>query len=265
MAFAERHDRVRFVDIDGDGVFELLDWGEGEQARLLDSSGKTLWKFPIANEEAIYDVAAGDLDGDGLPEFVTATDSGLNRIDRTGRKIWHKPASTSMELEIVDTNGDGIGELIEANDEPQVILRDATGEPLRNLMNLGDAYAFTLVKHENPARPPQLLVAGDERITLKSLDDEKVIHLPAPACVSYYVAFGTHIQFEADRKPTFAVMTTALEGESTLYLYDADQKLIFQETMIGHFATIAAVAKPGGGQRLLIGGDRTVWEYVPAK
>lgn len=59
---------------------------------------------------AAYDIAAADLDGDGIDELLAATDEGVLSIGRYETRLISMPVVASIE--VGDLNGDGVDDLI---------------------------------------------------------------------------------------------------------------------------------------------------------
>ena len=55
------------------------------QVGLMDSEGRRLWVYQGVR---VYDMAVGDLDGDGELEFYVGTSDGLHCLDHNGQRIW---------------------------------------------------------------------------------------------------------------------------------------------------------------------------------
>ena len=108
---------ARFVDIDGDGDYEILSRTMNEnQVRALDpKTGQTLWvspmTLPAADHPQASQMAIGDIDGDQLPEVIIVTYDGyVICIDgRNGsihwtRKLDYKINNPRLELKQITDN-----------------------------------------------------------------------------------------------------------------------------------------------------------------
>lgn len=254
---------LRIVDLEADGTFEFLDDGELDGVVLLDSQGKAVWKFPGEAETCLaMSIRPGDLDGDGRVDFIVACDDGLRRIDQDGKVIWTKPVTELVQVEILDTNHDGISEIAASTNEGALTIHDAAGDAVKILAD-EEGYFFAVVNPAADNELAQIVVPGEGEFRLLSISDEDPILLPAPSVTSYSPVLATRVKFTPDRPADLAVLVYPLDGTSTLYLYDADRKLVFQEVLNKNCTAMAAVARPGGGQRLLVGSKGMVWEYRP--
>lgn len=107
--------RIQFVATKTKGVWEFLDrGGHGwSDASLYGKDGHLLWAY--GGMPGVDDMAAGDLDGDGQPEFVVGFNGagGLRCLDDTAHEQWRKMGGNIWHVEIVDMDGDGKPEIIQ--------------------------------------------------------------------------------------------------------------------------------------------------------
>jgi len=108
----------------GDGRW-LMGFGrqDGQFACVNVNDGTVRWEFAL--EASASDVAAGDVDGDGRPEFVFGTSHGalyaLGDGDDGPRLVWKVDAGSGLGAPILaDVNGDGVCEIIAASVEGYV-------------------------------------------------------------------------------------------------------------------------------------------------
>jgi outer membrane protein assembly factor BamB len=129
------------VEVNGDGTLDAVVGDAGGGIHALDGrTGKVLWSrstnTPSTPRPAIEaGIAAGDLDGDGVSELVTANWEGTVESLRssTGQPIWssHGDGRVRASPVLVDVNGDGKLEVIVAWETGAVrILDGATGREL---------------------------------------------------------------------------------------------------------------------------------------
>jgi hypothetical protein len=77
---------------------------------LIGEDGVRLWQPDRL--AGMDDMAAGDLDGDGIPEIVVGYNggSGVHLYDAAGKPRWRKLDGNVWHVEILDTDGDGHGD-----------------------------------------------------------------------------------------------------------------------------------------------------------
>jgi hypothetical protein len=101
------------VDLEGDGVCEYVARGSIDGAAVFDHQGALLWTYGQYTKEntGIDNLTIGDLDGDGVAEFVVSWD-GIEVFDKSGnRRSQVKEEYGDSQIEVVDTDGDGKNEL----------------------------------------------------------------------------------------------------------------------------------------------------------
>ena len=171
-----------FLDVDGDGTFEFLNRGGSgwQEASLIDASGRTLW---MCNRgPGVNDMASGDLDGDGLAEFVVGYNGGggVHLLDGNGLQKWQQSDGNVWHVEIVDTDGDGSPEIVHSNTAGQITVRDATGQAIGQV-NPGPYFSdFSLCRWPTNDDPSRLLLAEDGQIWLFDFDGTTVAQFDAP-------------------------------------------------------------------------------------
>jgi outer membrane protein assembly factor BamB len=103
-----------------------------EQVKAYDATGKALWTYPEARTQAIDDVWASDLDGDGRDEVIVGFNAGtgLHVLDHRGKLVWKStdigdvwhvcagPVLGDGHMQIVTTDGGGIVHLFGADGTP---------------------------------------------------------------------------------------------------------------------------------------------------
>lgn len=265
---------VDFIDVEGDGTFEFLNrGGEGWQpASLLDQYGKVLWtqgsRFnPFA--PAVDDMAGGDLDGDGLAEFVVGHNGGggVRMIDRNGNQVWQQPDANVWRVELVDTDADGKLEIVHSNAGGQITVRDGEGKILSRARPKPYFSSFSICRWPTQKDRAYALLAEEGRIWLFDFDASTAAQFDAPDCASRGMARGTPVRLKIGEPEYLAVLVEFRNWDrSVLYVYDSDKKLVYQEVLDEVCPLIAAVSL--GDEKaecLLIGGEGKVWKYTPAE
>ncbi|MEX1229729.1 MAG: hypothetical protein WEB58_05795 [Planctomycetaceae bacterium] len=260
---------VQFVDIDGDGTYELLNRGGlgWQQASLMDDDGSLLWTSDAG--AGVDDMAAGDLDGDGTAEFVVGYNGsdGIHQLDKDGKLKWKQNDFNVWHVEVTDTDGDGTNEIVHSNAAGQITIRDAAGAILRQ--NRPEPYLsrFTLAHWPTKTDPQYLLYAQNARIWLYDFDAKTIADFDAP-----YVGLigsagetkGTPVTLDAGQPPYFAIVVEfAIWPRAVLSLYDNGSKLVYQEVLEAPCAALAALPNADGeGESLYVGTEGNVWKYT---
>ncbi len=121
------------IDLDRDGTCELLAGGLNEDAICaVTMGGRVLWKYNTKGMP--FEIEAGDIDGDRLPEIVATiapSKSEIIVLDRSGRLIRTiSPPVIVTQLEVADLNGDSADDIIVAGYGGKVVAYDRQGRTL---------------------------------------------------------------------------------------------------------------------------------------
>lgn len=293
-------DNLRIVKLDKER-FGFLSWGSMQGVRIFDDSGKEIWSYGkrdvdfgnlIKDEKErdedyekstyVMEAAVGDLDGDGVSEYIVARKSnGVHAFDQQGNEKWFQPDDFPNDpLEIADLDGDGKNELLQGGK-----VRDGNGNLLREIKGrLGDTTLFvndekgrflvewcdiyeskltcsdenkkTLFSGEAPlnevkTEPERTDVPGHSEL---SFTRDKLSVTPYPKAV--WVSLDKN-------KPKYLAVVAAYIGppRANLYIYEPNGNLVFHELLGEDAETIAVLPGQDGNEELLVGGKNTIWKY----
>jgi len=109
--------KVSLVDVDNNGVYELLLGGRGGRLHVLNSDGSVMWVWDEPNTANIHGAPQGlDVDGDGFIEVFIVTSGGfVHRISHDGDLVWTSPqahAGGHWSPTVCDLEQDGRYEVI---------------------------------------------------------------------------------------------------------------------------------------------------------
>jgi hypothetical protein len=232
----------------------------GEDAQLMDLSGKTLWTY--GGLQGVDDAAGGDINGDGKLEFVVGFNGagGVHLIDWQGRKMWRQGDGNVWHVEMVDVNGDGKLEIVHSNAGGMMTIRSATGSVIRQSKPATYFSHFSLCHWPTITSKQYALQAADGYLYILDFNGGTVAKLNAPNCGFLGEAHGVPIRFQSGGTEMFAVLVVFDNWHaSVLYVYGVGQKLVYEEVLPGVF-TSAAVVPSGAakGDLLLLGGKNEV-------
>jgi len=107
------------ADLDGDGTMETVIRVKGDVIQIYDSKGKMTGSFPVAPIITTHGfrrpsyVAVADVNGDKVPEILTADGCRLYVLDRDGKLVWKSSYMEGMWfVGVADMNGDGRPEIL---------------------------------------------------------------------------------------------------------------------------------------------------------
>ncbi len=290
----DRFYKMRLLDVEGDGVCEVLASGGLDGIALFDHQGNVV--FSRGKDEkgksSIQEVTAGDLDGDGVQEFIVSWGfepwQGLELLDRYGNSKWrHQEEYSPGETEVADVNGDGKPELVEER-AGELNIRDADGkfkEVVKTPVYLWHVSLCPPAKNQGPPKDLAVREGGvwlidldgknytryDAPLSHIKLDKPRVIGVPG---LTEQMTFDTEdvyqakcvlAELEKDQPKYLAVVAnfTAL-NRSLFYLYDSQGKLIFEEILPEECNAIAILPSENssGRDEILVSGKKTVWRYA---
>ncbi len=274
-----RLSRVQFVATNTKGVWEYLDrGGHGwSDASLYGKGGQLLWVY--GGMPGLDDMAAGDLDGDGRPEFVAGLNGagGLRCLDDNSHEQWHKPGGNIWHVEIVDA--DGKPEIIHTGVQGGFAVRDRHGKFLREMIPGGNTLSllrpycsnFSLCPWPDPKKPTRILTIAQtlfsSQIVLCDFDGKVEGRYSFPGFDGLRNIYGTAVRWKKGEPPLLAVMgSDNLEESTTLVVFKGKSEVIFQEKGPGAAGALLAVPVGDSGiDDLLVGRTNTVERYSFAK
>ncbi|MBI5117116.1 hypothetical protein HZA56_11635 [Candidatus Poribacteria bacterium] len=264
IMFSGETDDVNIIEINADGVCEFLNRGSwGVSASLMDHKGNVIWTY--SDETGVDDMDSGDMDGDGTMEFVVGFNGGggVHLVDINGKKKWSESDGNVWHVEFVDTNGDGILEIVHSNAGGQMTIRDQNGKVVRRT-HPGPYFShFSLCKWPTQKDHEYALLAENDTIWIFDFDGKTVAQFTAPKCGTLGHARGTPVKLMADQPEYFATLVEFRHwNRAILYVHDRDGKLMYQEILPETCASIAALSlSDSKTDTLLVGGDGKVWQY----
>lgn len=291
---------LRIIRLDANRIgFLSFDWVQG--VRVLDENGNQIWSHGkedidltnmFANSEVqdaeseksthVLEAAVGDLDGDGVSEYVVARkNDGIRAYDQSGKERWFQPDQLpSSRLQIVDLDGDGRGEVIEIGRR----VRDSHGKVLRELKG-SDSAACVIVPGVDGSGRVQFAEISNGELLFSGEDGGSIFKMPAPlshikkapekvevpeSSEMSYIDDGDRLAYPQgvfvtlkENEPGYLAVVAAFNGlpRANLYIYDLSGRLVYHELLPEEAETITVLPADDGTEQILVGGKDTIWLY----
>lgn len=134
IKIAEGITSLRIANVRGAAGKVLLAFrGWGHELRAYDLSGKQLWSYTAT--DAINDVWAGDLNGDGSDEVIIGYNgyTGLHVLDSVGKLLWKATAQNVWHVCAGNVLGEGMAQVLTTSAEWKVHVFDSSGKRIKDL------------------------------------------------------------------------------------------------------------------------------------
>lgn len=268
------------VDLEGDGICEYIARGSIDGAAVFDHAGALLWTYGKFTKEktSIDDLTVGDLNGDGVAEFVVSW-NGIEVYDKSGKQRAQVVEEYGASpIEVVDTDGDGKNEIVSVSTD--VKIRNAAGEIISEVPAPGYIGHFAITTPPGK-KEPVMLTVYDSKLLLIDFNGDIVANFDAPLSefadtahklpdgnfysgTSVFRSRGVWIKLANDQPEYLAVINEfAAIDRAVLAVYTPTGQLVYQEVMPEGCTSIAVLppADAAGVAELLIAGEQTVWRY----
>jgi hypothetical protein len=268
---------MQIIDIENDGKCEYLGRGSHDGAAVFNHQGKLLWSYK--EDVSIDDMTIGDVDGDGINEFV-ALYNGLKLLDKTGKLQWSRPEEGAYyQVEVIDTDGEGKNEIV-YSDFGDCYINDWNGKLLKKVEMPFYLAQFSLCQIPDK-KELNMLTVEEGFVWITDFKGNSLYKFTAPLSQfinsnwrdefgrpmnnDVYKAKGLWVKFHKDKPAYLAVITefAAIE-RSVFYIYNESGSLIYQEVLPEQCQSIALLPQTGSDTfpALLVGGSKTVWRYI---
>ncbi|NUN96982.1 MAG: VCBS repeat-containing protein [Candidatus Omnitrophica bacterium] len=119
------------VDLDGDGIEEVLGGAYKSVFALNGADGSVIWSFDLGTTlDMFHMAAAADLDGDGKQEILQPNmDGWMHCLSHDGKLLWRQRSSEGMisMAAVGDIDRDGAPEIVYGTRDSHLIALDANG------------------------------------------------------------------------------------------------------------------------------------------
>lgn len=237
-------------------------WSKG--AMLIDPEGKTLWSYG-GGVVGVDDAAAGVLGTGGSDEVAVGLngDGGIRLLDSGGKQIWKQEDGNVWHVEIAATGEKSGNVILHSNARGQLTLRDADGHILaRHTPELYLA-SFSLSAWKNDPNPNKVVAVDEASGYILTMEGKTLARLAAPGNTSIAEPKGTPVHFLEGVPDYVFLLRHSLWTRSLLYIYDANDHLIYNEILDHDCAGLRAVPAQNGVEDLLLGCNGFIEKYSP--
>jgi len=259
---------VQSVRLDASGDYGFLTRDESWFGKviLFDKQGQRLWSYS-GGFRGVNDSAAGDVDGDGKAEFIVGFNGGggIHLLSHQGKKRWQAEDRNVWHVEILDTNGDGRGEIVHSNARGELKVRDARGQEIARFLSGSYVSFFALTRWGGELQATHILipgVRGTRQATFFILDSRgnRVQQFDAPLGYLLKVGEGTPVRFAGEATHYAILQSYSPWDRSMLFVYNHKGRLDYQE-IIGENCQGLAPFSEKSGEVLLVGCTEKIWTY----
>ncbi len=231
---------------------------------LCDAQGKALWSYPL--RIGINDIAIGDLNDDGSPECLIATNGwgGLHAVDLNGQRLWKVDGGNLWCVLTADTD-EGL-RILHSDASGDLFVRDGFGRLMKRADPLGYLTDFCLCHWPNREGPTCILHPHGgwvDRLNVINTDGKAVLLLHAPGIRISPMISAVNVRLVPGEADYLAVLLSyPNENRSFQYIYDNNGDLVYYEvhSQLGA-ALMARTHLNADHETLLVGGTGRVWEY----
>jgi hypothetical protein len=229
---------------------------------LFDQAGALEWSVPGTGYD---DPVAADLDGDGRPEVIAATASGLVALNLDGTILRNlTEAGKPLFYNALDMNGDRRADTIiePANGKNEISIFSDGGVLLQKWTSPHPFYRFGLAPWREEGPVVMGLSDDAEELLLWNARGEQIQALKAPLANRLATPRGGSIHVLGG--PGFVCLATSRGSnhQHVVYVYGADQKLGYADSEADD-ADSFLVLGGDGPSSFLVGGRNKIWKYSP--
>lgn len=262
---------IQVVRLDSSGNFGFFtreETGAGPVV-LFDSQGQKIWSYGSHFSWA-DDSVAGDINGDGRPEFVVAKLWKIHVLSRGGQELWASHDLNIWHLELLPASGGEPCKILHSNAGGELVAQDPQGREVAKYLPGRYVGHFSITRWGTETQPTHILAPNE----IKSKADPRrreffvldshgqiVSHFESPLGVLLSDLAGTSVFF-SDNNPYYALLQSYRPaGRSMLSLFDEKDQLVYQE-IVGENCGAVVSAVRESDRLLLVGCEDKIWEYA---
>jgi len=257
------------LDASGDFGFFTRDESWSGPVLLFDNQGQEIWSYGSHIFSGADDSVAGDINGDGKPEFVVAARSKIHVISRDGQELWTSYDSIVWHLELLPAFDNEQGEILHSNAGGELIVQDPNGHEVARYLPGGYVGEFAITRWGAETRPTHILAPNKTINKADPLRREffildwhgKIIsHFESPLGALLPKLNGTPVSFKGENSYSL-LLSYSPANRSLLSLFDGKSKLVYEEILDANCGAVASILH-GSNELLLVGCEDKIWAYA---
>ena len=216
---------------------------------IMDHEGYPIWTY---DNEVSYNMACGDVNGDGLLDCYVASTS-LIQLDENGKKVWKSKEEIFVNVDIYLPSPPEKPLIVTLNHAGKIQIRNYIGQTIQELVPREKVYGFRICNWLNSHF---VLAYQKNVIVFLGLNGEEILRYRLSGNPSdIYSIRGTSVKSE-DGKEYFAVITkfSSITGLSLLVIFSPAKALIYHE-IIGGTTGLTAINVSGAKEQMLLVGN----------
>lgn len=263
VSFEINQDNVNYVKINSQNAYGFMNRGSWcRDALVMDDSGHVLWRYG-RGENGVDDMASGDLDGDGNPDYVVGFNGGggIHLLNSQGKKVWQFPDGNVWHVEIADIDGSGHMKIVHSNARGDITVRDNQGKIISKQNPEPYFSHFSLIRWPNESSPERLLLAGQNKIWIFDDKANTLAEFNAPYSGDLGEAKG--VLFKINKQNLLATVVDYKNWHrSILYVHNLSGQLVYQEILSESCQSIAFLSIGNNAtSSLVLGCEGKIIEY----
>lgn len=267
-------DEIRFVYVPSQErhfVYNVRSWDGDDAVALFDLTGKQLWTFDNPDGPAV--MKAGDLDGDGDPEFCVSYANNdetetLIVLNADGSERWRKEVEYLWDYALGDVTGDGEDDICALNESDRLVIERASGpsEPIADVPMFEASLLCIVDWPVSGTGAKTVLLAFDERFRAIDASGNTVRDFEAPDLDYPDGIYAATVTFRRDGPKHLAVIASGYYPQefTQFYVYGPEGELIYYEVLNAFTSALLPLYSEQGEGRIIVGGDDELLEFTLA-
>lgn len=233
-------------------------------------------------EKYVLRAAAGDLDNDGIVEFVVSQNNdGIRAFKYDGAEIWFQADKFAYNRFLIVDFENNLNQLLEYGSNSKI--RDKSGNVIKSFRGSEN---YLISNQPDGNKQIQFVDLNDNKLIVKNANGENILQAEAPLSeIKLDVPRKIEIPFDSENsyiddsenvyhpksvwfnlqkgKPQYLAVIGKFIGlpRSQFYVYDEKGNLVYQEILPENAETIAVLPNQDGMDNILIAGKDTIWKF----